>query len=401
MQSVANKAIHLMTALLAALLVLRSRFVYSTSDLTGFFKTGANTAILLFLVSAALSLLMGPADPGIRRLGVLEFQRFIAGCLLYFALTYQLERSDQINKVSDALVWVAGLMALLGLSAQATQAASARVDLFGNAQLFGAFLLVLFPIALVSSLTETNSGRRITAQVVSVLILCGLFASGMRSAWIALVIMLVALGLFSLIGRPKTAQTRRAVLPYIVPALTILACCAFAVTQGDAIRMISARLEAGERTLVTRKRYWEAARELYKQKPVFGVGLGAYPVFQYEFSQQGRPREAVLQTLRPGLSEMAHNLWWRIAAEQGTVGVVCFGAIFLSFWVAGGRALKELRGPRRAILLACLAGTVGVAVDALSNPGWEFAQIALFFWLVMGLGVAAMRSPHTHHREAS
>jgi O-antigen ligase len=89
---------------------------------------------------------------------------------------------------------------------------------------------------------------------------------------------------------------------------------------------------------------------------------------------------------------MAHNFWLQTAAEQGLVGVSLFAAIIVTFLVAGLRRLRHLHGGiRRSLLLASLAGMVGFCIDAISNPAWQYAQVSIFFWLLLGLGVAAMR----------
>jgi O-antigen ligase len=392
MQAVANRAIHVMTALLVGALILRARFPLRRENVLTFFRNATNLLLLLFLVSCVISVGVAPNLPGYRPLSILALMHLVTGALLYFALSSQVQRSDQLIRIGDTLVWVAGIMAVLGLATQSAQSDTVRVDVFGNAQLFGGFMMILFPVAAVFAFTEQDIKRKITAQISCILTFSGLIMSGVRSAWIGLGITLIALLLFSLIGasRQRIAQAFR--LQFAIPLLTIAACFAYVFIEGDAVQMISKRLERGTDTLGTRQKFWHAARELYKQKPVFGVGLGMYPLMQSEYSGVGRPADAVLQT-RPGLSEMAHNLWLRIAAEQGTLGVVTFSGVLLSFLVLGMRTLRDLApSVRRSLLLASMGGIVGFSVDNFSNPAWEFPQIALYFWVLLGVGMACIRS---------
>ncbi len=400
MQILAQRVLQVMMALLAGLLVLRSRFPLRRQAVAAFFRNSTNLCLLLFLLSCVVSLFVAPSLPGMRRLGVLELMRFVTGALLYFALASQVRRSDQLVRIADSLAWVGGIMAILGLASQSAADDMQRVDIFGNAQLFGGFMLILFPVTGVFALTDPDTKRKITAQVACILIFSGLIMSGLRSAWLALGATLVALMLFSLIGSTRTQIVQTIKLKYAVPILTIAACFGYVFVQSDALQMITKRIEKGAGTLETRQKYWYAARQLYKEKPVFGVGLGTYPVFQSKYSGEGRPGSAVLQT-RPGLSEMAHNLWLKIAAEQGTFGFLTFAGIVVSFLIIGMRALRDiLPGVRRSLLLASMGAVVGFAVDNVSNPGWEFPQIALYFWLILGVGMACIRShyersPHT------
>jgi len=41
---------------------------------------------------------------------------------------------------------------------------------------------------------------------------------------------------------------------------------------------------------------------------------------------------------------------------------------------------------------------IGFIVDAIGNPAWQFAQVSMFLWLVLGLGVACMR-PRTTRQD--
>lgn len=392
MQMATNRAVQVMTGLLVGATILRARFPFRREGIRAFFGNATNVLLLLFLLSCVISVFAAPALPGYRRLALLELMRFVTGALLYFALSSQIQRSDQLIRIGDALVWLAGIFAVLGLASQTSQSDAVRVDIFGNAQLFGGFMMILFPVAGVLALTEPDTKRKITAQVACILTFSGLILSGLRSAWLGVGAMLAALLLFSLIGasRKRMVQTFR--LQFAIPLLTIAACFAYVFIEGDAMQMISRRMEKGADTLPTRQKFWHAARELYKQKPVFGVGLGMYPVMQYPYSGIGRPADAVLQT-RPGLSEMAHNLWLKIAAEQGTFGVVTFAGVLLSFLVMGMRTLRDLApGVRRSLLLASMGGMVGFTVDNFSNPAWEFPQISLYFWLLLGVGMACIRS---------
>ncbi|HZP83931.1 MAG TPA: O-antigen ligase family protein [Chthonomonadaceae bacterium] len=391
MQDLAIKAIQVVAALLAGLLIMRARLPQRIGDVVTFLGTGANLAVLLFFLASVVSLLLGPKDPPLFRLGLTELQRFLAGVLLYFALAYHVRRSGHLTRISNELVYVAGLFSILGLSTLAVQATNEHAILFGDHQLFGGFLMLLLPMPLIAAVTEQEPKPKLVAQVCAVLTFVCLIMSGLRSAWFGAVAMLVALSLFSLIGSRTRDRVTTFKKHYIVPLLTLVACCAFVALQGDIGRTIRRRIYAGNKTLITRQLYWNAAEQLLVTRPVFGIGLGMFPLYQLPYSGEGRPASVVLQN-RPALSEMAHNFWLQTAAEQGLVGVSLFAAIIATFLVAGLRRLRHLHGGiRRSLLLASLAGMVGFCIDAMSNPAWQYAQVSIFFWLLLGLGVAALR----------
>jgi O-antigen ligase len=398
MQNVAGKSIQVMAALLVGILILRARPISRGRDALVFFGTGANLAVLLYFSAAVVSLLLGPKDPAVRRLSVSVFQQILAGVLLYFALAYHVRRARHLDKINDALVYVAGILSLAGLSVLAAQSTSEQAVLFGDHQLFGGFLMLLLPTALIAAVTTREPRRKIAYQICTVLTVACLVMSGLRSAWIGGSALLIALIAFSWIGSGNRSRMAQWKAQYIVPLITLAACLAFVTLQGDLSRMVSRRFAAGEKTLLERQHYWYAAGQLVITRPVFGTGLGTFPIYQYPYSLLGRPAAVVLQN-RPALSEMAHNFWLQTAAEQGLIGVALFASILLTFLAAGMRRLRVLRGGiRRSLLLASMAGMVGFAVDALSNPAWQFAQVNIYLWLMLGLGVACMQ-PRPRERE--
>jgi O-antigen ligase len=334
----------------------------------------------------------------IRKLGYIEFLRIMTGVLLYFALAYHIRRSEYLTKILDALVLVAGMMSILGLIDLTTRQQTAfSPSTFGDHQLFGAFLMILFPATIMAALTEMDATRQVTARVIAALTGICLLMTGTRTAWVGAIIEILALGAFSLIAtrnRKKQQTDRR---QYLIPILIVVACAVLFVAMGGAGSVIGNRLNAESRTasLAYRQRMWYGAMELIKLKPLQGHGLGSFPVLQEQYTGYGRPAVDVLKT-SPSLGEMAHNFWLQTTAEQGLLGSCTFAAIILTFLVAGVRRLRFLEGGaeggvRRYLLLASMAAILGFSVDALGNPGWQYAQFSMFFWLMLGIGVACLR----------
>ncbi len=398
MQAFAAYALRVMAGLLAGILVLRARVATRRAEVITFLSVGANLAVVLFFLDSLLSLLT--STPDVRRFGAVDFMRVVTGTLLYFALAYHVRRSEHLVKIQDALVWVSGLMALAGLAGMVTRAYDLRANLFGDHQLFGAFLMILFPIALVAALTERDVKRQLPAQVAAALTAICLLMTGTRTAWLGGLIEIIALPLFSLIGtaRKKSAPTPRQ--QYLIPILIVLACGGLFTALGGFGGTLATRIgqDSQNASLAYRQRMWYAASELVKTAPAFGHGLGSYALLQEQYSLYGRTGATMLRDANPSLGEMAHNFWLQMAAEQGLVGVAFFALIVISFLWQGARRLRFMEGGiRRSLLLACLAAVCGFSVDAIGNPAWQFAQVSMFFWLVLGIGVASLRPRNSRH----
>jgi O-antigen ligase len=181
----------------------------------------------------------------------------------------------------------------------------------------------------------------------------------------------------------------------VIPILIAVSCVGvFLVLASDDIKsMLRIRTDATltVTALNYRQRMWYGATELVKQSPLVGHGLGTYPVLQQQLTGYGRTGEKVLAT-NPSIGEMAHSFWLQTAAEQGILGVCAFASILVMFVVSAARRLFFLDpGVRRSLLLATLAAISGFAVDAIANPAWQFSQANMYVWLMLGLGVAALR----------
>ena len=399
MQNFANYALRVMAALLAGILVLRARFATNKSEVMTFLATGANLPVLLFLLDAIFSLAIAPRD--FMGAAAVDFMRTSTGVLLYFALAYHVRRSEHLVKIQDALVFVSGLISLLGLTTlvlnmQATQASQVRGSLFGDHQLYGAMMMMLFPVTLVAAITEKRGWRQIAAQAVAAITFVCLLITETRTSWAGAVGEVIVLLIFAQIA-PKRSNGQNAVnrKQYVIPALIVATCAVLFVALGGASDAFNSRLNtaSSNAALEYRSRMWYAATEMIKSQPLIGHGLSSFAHDEAQISKNGRLTETILQDKgKSSLGENAHSFWLQTGAEQGILGICLYASILVTFLVAGINRLRFLDGGiRRWILLASMAAIVGFAVDALGNPGWEYAQISMFFWLMLGLGVAGIR----------
>ena len=399
MQNVANYALRVMAALLAGILVLRARVATKQSEVMTFVAMGANLPVLLLILDAVLSLLIVPRE--FRLSSSVDLMRIVTGVLLYFALAYHVRRSEHLVKIQDALVFVAAVISIFGLinlaiNAQTTQANQLHGSLFGDHQLYGAMMMMLFPVTLVAAITEKQRWRQIAAQAVAAITFVCLIITETRTSWAGALAEVVALLIFTQIVPKRNNQQPSNRKQYLIPALIVLTCAGLFVGLGGADGALSSRLnsESSQKAMDYRRRMWYAADKMIERSPLIGNGLGSFARDQSDYSTNGR--DAVTMSLNKGqaasLGENAHSFWLQTGAEQGILGICIYIAIVVTFLVAGVKRLRFLDGGiRRWLLLASMAATVGFVVDGLGNPAWQYAQIAMFFWLMLGLGVAGLR----------
>lgn len=384
-----------MAGLLAGLLVFRARFARDSKEVSVFLGTGANLPILLYVAYSAFSFFLAPTI--MRPIAGVELMRIVTGALLYFAIAYHVHRSEHLTKIIDALVLTSGVMALAGMISMVAARDNVGTMAFAmtDHQIYGGFMMILFPIPVIAAITEKDHKRQLFAQISAALTAIALLMSGTRSAWVGVLVEILALFAFSFIGyrnQRKDAGTNKA---FLVPILVAVSSVGIflALARGEVASLLFSRRSTTSNMIAIqyRQRMWFGAGELIKQSPLVGHGLGSYPVLQEQYTGFGRTGDKVLAT-NASLGEMAHSFWLQTAAEQGIFGASLFAAVIVVFVVSAARRLFYLDpGVRRSLLLATTASIAGFAVDAIANPAWQFSQASMYIWLMLGLGVASLR----------
>lgn len=386
--------------LLLATLLWRVRWDLRREKIAAFLRTGPNLPILLLLGVAIVSCALSRSVYSIQ-----ETLRLGAGILLYFVVVYQFRRSEHLSKLLDTLLFIGIAASLVGFAQFSMGGEERASGMFGNPQLLASFLMILLPVVAVTAITEKSTNRQLAAQVATVLMTGCLLLTQTRSAWLGAAASLAVLGILALSvalkNRSANISTRKheLVLPVM---LLVVSVGAFVFMWPQASKF----LERGQtlthyaniNTFQVRQKLWSGAWQMFKSHPLTGVGVGNYPVHQSEFARFGV--SIAKSNLRPSLGENAHNLYLQTLAELGLPGFLLLVGTLVAFFVAGLRRVRSMEsGIRRNLLMGSLASIVAFGIDALSSPSWQVGQAAIFFWLVLGLGVAALR-PHSRREEA-
>jgi O-antigen ligase len=348
--------------------------------------------------------------PGAAEFARGELLRVSAGILLYLVLACTARRWSQARQIVDALLWAAvttTVMAYLNHRADDP----ALMGPFGNPQLMASVLLLLAPLAIMVGTTARDGRRRILAQVAAVLALSALALTQSRSAWLGGFVSLLALA-FLLSRLPRQRRRRWSHRspslrpndgtlvggPALAAGLLALSALGWLVCHADMTGPISARVTtlarlSDDEGASWRLRQWRATLSLAREHPLVGVGLGAYPLLVASRLPQPIPL-AMARSVGPNLSLNAHSFYLQTLTETGAIGLGLYLWTILSFLVAGMRACRRREHPFRSlVVVACLAAVTGQIVDALANPAYQFAEVSLFFWAILGLGTAMAQAP--------
>ena len=379
---------------LLAMLVWKINWSAGREKFFEFVRFGVNTPILLFLAVAIASCMLSPH----KAFSIQELFRLGSGIVLYFAVAYYVRRSDHLNCLVDVLLFLGAAMAVCGFVQFDNTTGKFATGLFGDHQLFGSALMALLPVAAAVAVAEKSSKRQILARAVTVLMAAGLLIAHSRSAWIggAVALTVLALGSLALAVRKHGSHLRLHLAELIVPAALIVIALGFflfmwphsstIVERGASFASVSQ-----DSTWLGRMPEWRGAMKMVANKPLLGYGLGLYPYLQSHFTGVGNPVDTY--NLRPSLADQAHNLYLQTAAEVGIPGLLLFLAVPIVFLITGVRRIVHMDdGIRKRLLMGVMAAIIGIMVDAFASPSWQLGQVALFLWLLLGVGASCMQT---------
>jgi O-antigen ligase len=194
---------------------------------------------------------------------------------------------------------------------------------------------------------------------VTGLILCGLYASQSRGAWIGAAASVIVV---------SAVRSKRAAVLFatVVTLLAIVgATGAFDLLPESVVQRFAdvipvtgipniaiAEVTDANFPAIERLAHWQSALNMWRDHLWLGVGFGNYPAVY--------PVYAIGRWLDP--LGHAHNFYLNVAAETGLAGLLAYGLFWLSAFALGWRAVRGSRGFQRAVAIGCLGVLVHLTV---------------------------------------
>lgn len=338
----------------------------------------------------------------------LELREMFSGLLIYGVVASQARAPGGALLLLDALIVAAAVVSVSGLVDIGAGGTAVARGVFHDHMLFGAFIMLLLPVLLAAGFSAPPA-HRYAAQSVSALSFAALAVSQTRSAWIgeaAALTTFAVLFFWSGAGRSNPVltagerQRRKALaIPYVILGVGLLIGFLTLAPQRDAVKqriqsLTTTVVQGREASVEWRFGAWRGACLMIMDRPLLGRGVGCYPACQQPFTQVGEP-PAVVQAEGPTIFDQAHDSYLQMAVDLGLPGVLLWLAALTAALVMGLRAIPGLPadGPRAWTVIGGLSSLVGQVVDALANPAWQFGEVMLYFWVILGLTMAAACGP--------
>jgi O-antigen ligase len=198
-------------------------------------------------------------------------------------------------------------------------------------------------IVATATFVSLRGSRRLGALLLMLALVLALVFSLSRGAWIA-----AAVGVVVVLA---LVDWQKAVLFVLVGGLALTV--AFGVAS-DGPNVVSDRFAslysasyAPDQSTQDRYAMWQAARSMWEEHPLTGVGLKNFPHFRDLQAPLNFSGGSDIADPSGGFRRVEllspHSLYWLILAEQGLLGALAYGMLFLSLGLAGLRRLRDMK----------------------------------------------------------
>ncbi len=331
-------------------------------------RSRVSVMVLLFFTAAVISTIFSSNPYHSQQI---LFQRYSI-YLLFYAIGFTLcgGSTTRLYPIANALLAM-GFFIGAGAVADFIRFRPYRLfTVFGKGIYMSAFLPFVLPFSYIVLFFERHRWFRIFGLVNAALLLPVFIWHGSRGVWIAIFFTFAASFVFFYTSRSYRIGLS---LGAVVVVLSLLSAPAYILPR---VRLAMDCLT--ETSLGDRVNLMETAVSIYKAHPVKGAGLG---MFEFLYTPPKGYEE-----FQSYIHSHAHNNYLEVAAEMGSLGLVPFCAIFVTFCVIAYRRLRRRIGVNPgitaglaiaifAVILLCLSGsfiTVGV-------------QAAVLFWFLLGI----------------
>ena len=347
---------------LALALLLIARIL--TSRTVAIKRTPLDLPLLAFAASALLSTIFA-VNANVALFGTYSRYDGVLTLLTYIALFWlavqTLADSGDARALLRALLVGGYLVATVaivqwGADSLAGYQSPRAFGTMGNANVLGAYLGLLFPLAYFELLAARSGAARLLAANVLVIIGLALLMSVSHSAWFGLAVA----GAVLLAGRQ---------FPALRSPVRIIA----ASVAGLAVLAVATPIALSRGTDIPQRLHiWQDSLSLIASRPLLGYGPDTFGLV-YPGFQTGRWVLGYVQI------DKAHSELLQIAATQGLLGVAPY------IWITGAFVAAFWRGRRLEGAWALLAGWAAYQVTLMVNftalsaafPFWIFAAAAM------------------------
>ena len=347
-----------------------------------FAPNSVDIPILCFALWAGLSVTQSP-DTGFSYYNYYHLMgRYIA---IYYLTVHHIQTPEQLKRLVGCLLAAAALVTVYGfyqyvhgvdISAfrwvDGEQFPELKTRVFStlyNPNLLAGYLVIIMALTAGVGLGQENRAVRYLLLVFVLLLGTCLVLTYSRGAWLSV------LAVFAVYG---ALYNRR--IFWLLLAVPLIVSAGY----GGVMDRLASIVNPTDSSSALRWALWESTRFMILEKPLLGIGWGAYWLVypEYDFFIQDAAKTIY----------HAHNTYLHLAAETGFPGLVAFLAVLI------GHARLALRSYTQAshrwvkgLSLGLFAALLGLAVNGFTDHVLFNIELSMLFWLLLALVMAVHR----------
>ena len=316
--------------------------------------------------------------------------KILEGILLFFLVTNVAKNDRIIRRIYFLLILGWGIAVSLGFiqyfgGVLGNERWPTRMfSMFDNPNLFGGYLILVFPFSILYARSKP-SVERIILFMVSTLSVVGLILSRSKNSWVAFAMLLFIMGIYLVTvytekGRHISSITkinRKWVCIFVVVLVIVFGGLYIYLSKGSISGLLSEDLNwrvPVEKKLDIRLPLWKYSFEIIEDFPLWGVGIGEFGfVLQKYSSMFVSSKESTFQT---------HNYFLQIAVELGMVGLYSFLWVLGTISIKGYQTASEEQG---FIKLGLWFGIMGFVLTFFGDGYLWNIEMQFLFWLFVAL----------------
>lgn len=357
--------------------------------------SGWKKASIIFLVIGSWLISVIVADDFTH--AILSFQKFLENAVLAFVVIFFIKDKSDLKFVIWALMLAGAFMASISVFQNLTstfdnfywgyggwiEATTGGISNhrmtgpYGNPNAYAQALVVIVPLALDRLWHERKVHYRFLAGYTLVVSALTIFFTYSRNGFVTLIL---TVSFLFIMRRPKFVSLAITLL------LGVILIQFLPVSYEERISTLF-QFSSGSTTKVAdesfRGRISEniAAWMMFKDNPLFGVGLDNFQVNYQEYS-----RQIGLDSRREERSPASFYL--ELLSEQGLVGALMFmvfiGLVMRGLWISYKRYLSLNLNENGHMTLAFMAGLIGYMVFYVSKNS-AYSNV---FWILLGIAIS-------------
>lgn len=350
-----------------------------------FKRTPFDEVIAVFVILAAASIWVSPD----RDFSFYNFYHLMGRYILIYYLVVNNLSTFQLKRVIWMLLGSAAVVTLYGfyqyiykvdISAfewvDGEQFPDLKVRVFStlqNPNLLAGFLVTAMSIAVGLACKAKKSKSKLMLFGLAAMFGTCLVLTYSRGAWLSVI---------AVIGTYGLIYNRR--ILWLLLVIPIVVLCTH-----DVLERLLSIVNPTDTSSTLRLALWESTWAMIIDKPLLGIGWGAYWLVypEYDFFVQ----DTGIKIFH------AHNMYLNIAAEIGIPGLVAFLAIMFGHARA---ALRIFIGTTdrwiAGLMLGIVSAIVGLAVSGFTDYVMFNIQMSMLFWLLNAFVVVVWREYHRY-----